>query len=147
MHRLRTAILCFLGVVSLGLGGCSVDSSTTRVVRTLYVEEPSGASSSDLAQYSAAIHDTSVRVIVESGHIAAMEPASADAFLRAFWIVRPAIAGTPQGRVTLRMALVSRGGSVLSAHDIVPDAPAGFLSKERISDQIREKLGAIIRGP
>ena len=76
-----------------------------------------------------------------------MEPASADAFLRACWVARPAVAGTPQSRVTLQMTLVSRGGAVLRVLDIVTDTPAGFLSRERISDHIREKLGTIIPGP
>jgi hypothetical protein len=72
-----------------------------------------------------------------------MEPGGADAFLYAVWFTRPAIAGTPQSRVTLRMTLVSRNGAVLSVLDIVTDTPAGFLSRERISDHIREKLGSI----
>jgi hypothetical protein len=96
-----------------------------------------------MAQYADVIHDTSVRVLVERGFVAAIEPASADAFLRASWIAHPPIAGTPQRRVTLRMTLVSRDGAVLSVLDIVTDTPAGFLSRERISDHIREKLGAI----
>jgi len=74
-----------------------------------------------------------------------MDPAVADAFLYAVWITRPAIAGTPQGRVTLRMTLVARDGTVLHSVDAVVDTPAGFLSKERIADLIREKLGVIAR--
>jgi hypothetical protein len=136
-----------LGIVLLGFGGCSAVSPVSALVRGIYVHEPSGAPTADLAQCADVIHDTSVRVITQRGYIATMEPASADAFLYSFWIARPAIAGTPQGRVTLRMTLVSRDGSLLSAHDIVTDAPAGFLTKERISDHIREKLGTITRGP
>ena len=147
MHRLRPAILCFLGLVLLGFGGCAAGTPKSGLIRSIYVEDSSGAPSTDLAQCSAVIHDTSVRVIMQRGYVAAMEPTGADAFLHAVWIARPAIAGTPQGRVTLRMTLVSRDGSVLSAVDIVTDTPAGFLSKERISDHIREKLGAIIPGP
>jgi len=145
MHRLRTAILCFLGAVSLGSGGCSAGSSPPGLVRSIYVEGASGAPIPDLAQYADVIHDTSVRVLVKRGYVAAMEPARADAFLRASWVARPPIAGTPQSRVTLRMTLVSRDGAILSALDIVTDTPAGFLSRERISDHIREKLGAIAR--
>ena len=143
MHRLRPAILCFLGVVLLGFGGCSAGRPTPGLVCSVYVEDSSGAAPPDLAQYAAVIHDTSVRVLVERGYVAAMEPDGADAFLHAVWITRPAIAGTPQGRVTLRMTLVSRNGAVLSVLDIVTDTPAGFLSRERISDHIREKLGSI----
>ena len=143
MHRLRRAILCFLGVVSLGFGGCSAGSPAPGLVRSIYVEDSSGVAPPDMAQYADVIHDTSVRVLVERGYVASMEPASADAFLRASWVVRPAIAGTPQGRVTLQMTLVSRDGAVLRVLDIVTDTPAGFLSRERISDHIREKLGAI----
>ena len=147
MHRLRPAILCFLGLVLLGFGGCAASAPKSGLIRSIFVEEPSGAPSTDLAQYSAVIHDTSVRVMMQRGYVATMESTGADAFLHAVWIARPAIAGTPQGRVTLRMTLVSRDGSVLSALDIVTDTPAGFLSKERISDHIREKLGTIIPGP
>jgi hypothetical protein len=143
MHRLWPAISCFLGVVLLGFVGCSVGTPQPVLVRSVYVEEASGAPSDDLAQYADVIHDTSVRVLIERGYVAAMEPASTDAFLRACWVARPANAGTPQSRVTLRMTLVSRDGAVLSVLDIVTDTPAGFLSRERISDHIREKLGAI----
>ena len=147
MHRLRPAILCFLGVVLLGFVGCSAGSPQPGLIRSIYVEGSVCAPTSDLAQYADVIHDTSVRVLIERGYVAAMEPASADAFLRASWLARPAIAGTPQSRVTLQMTLVSRGGAVLSVLDIVTDTPAGFLSRERISDHIREKLGTIIPGP
>jgi hypothetical protein len=143
MHRLKQAILSFLGCLLLGLGGCSAGSPPPRLVRSIFVEEASGAPSPDLAQCADVIHDTSVRVLIDRGYLAAMDPAVADAFLHAVWITRPAIAGTPQGRVTLRMTLVSRDGAVLSVLDIVTDTPAGFLSRERISDHIREKLGAI----
>lgn len=143
MHRLRPAILSLLGCLLLGLGGCSAGSPPPRLVRSIFVEEASGAPSPDLAQCADVIHDTSVRVLIDRGYLAAMDPAVADAFLHAVWITRPAIAGTPQGRVTLRMTLVSRDGAVLSVLDIVTDTPAGFLSRERISDHIREKLGAI----
>jgi hypothetical protein len=72
-----------------------------------------------------------------------MDPAVADAFLYAVWIAKPMTAGTPQRRVTLRMTLVARDGTVLHSVDAVVDTPAGFLSRERISDHIREKLGSI----
>ena len=147
MHRLRPAILCFIGVVLLGFFGCSAGSPKAGLIRSIYVEEPSGAPPPDLAQYGDVIHDTSVRILIERGYVAAMEPASADAFLRASWVARPAVTGTPQSRVTLRMTLVSPGGAVLSVLDIVTDTPAGFLSRERISDHVREKLGTIIPGP
>ncbi len=143
MHRLRQATLSFLGCLLLGLSGCTAGSPLPGLIRSIYVEEPSGVPTPDLAQYAAVIHDTSVRVLVERGYVAAMEPATADAFLHAVWIARPAIAGTPQGRVTLQMTLVSRNGVVLRVLDIVTDTPAGFLSRERISDHIREKLGTI----
>jgi hypothetical protein len=74
-----------------------------------------------------------------------MDPADADAFLSAAWIARPMTAGTPQGRVTLRMTLVARDGTVLHAVDPVLGMPASFLSNERIADLIRAKLGAIAR--
>ena len=147
MHRLRPAILCFLGLVLLGFGGCAASAPKSGLIRSIFVEEPSGAPSTDLAQYSAVIHDTSVRVMMQRGYVATMESTGADAFLHAVWIARPAIAGTPQGRVTLRMTLVSRDGSVQRNLDVVSDTPAGFLSKERIADHIREKLGVIIPGP
>jgi hypothetical protein len=98
-----------------------------------------------LAQCAEIIHDTSVRVLKARGFIAAVDPSDADAFLRAIWIARPMTAGKPEGRVTLRMTLVDRDGAVLSAVDAVADAPAGFLTKERIADLIRMKLGVIAR--
>ena len=147
MHRFRQVTRRLLGVILLGFVGCSAGSPQPGLIRSVYVEGSVGAPLPDLAQYADVIHDTSVRVLVERGFVAAMEPASADAFLRASWLSRPAIAGTPQSRVTLRMTLVSRGGAVLRVLDIVTDTPAGFLSRERISDHIREKLGTIIPGP
>ena len=136
-----------MGVVLLGFVGCSAGSPQAGLIRGIYVEGSVGAPTPDLTQYADVIHDTSVRVLIERGYVAAMEPASADAFLRAFWVARPAVTGTPQSRVTLRMTLVSPGGAGLSDLDIVTDTPAGFLSRERISDHVREKLGMIIPGP
>ncbi len=140
MHRLRQAILSFVGCLLLGLGGCSAGSPTPVLVRSIFVEVALCAPSPDLAQYADVIHDTSVRVLIGRGYVAAMEPAVADAFLYAVWIARPMTAGTPQGRVTLRMTLVAQDGSVLYSVDTVVDTPVGFLSKERISDLIRTKL-------
>ena len=145
MHRLKQAILSFLGCLLLGLGGCSVSPPKAVLVRSIYVEEASGAPSLDLAQCADVIHDTSVRVLIDRGYVAAMDPAVADAFLHAVWIAKPMTAGTPQRRVTLRMTLVTRDGMVLHSVDAVVDTPAGFLSKERIADLIREKLGVIAR--
>ena len=145
MHRLRPAILCILGVILLSFGGCAAGSPPSGLVRSVYVEDSSGAPTPDLAHFKDVIHDTSVRVLLDRGYVAAMEPSSADAFLHATWIALPVIAGTPQRRVILRMTLVSRTGAELFAVDAVADTPAGFLSKERISEQIRTKLGTIAR--
>jgi hypothetical protein len=143
MHRPRQAILSFLGCLLLGICGCSVNAPEAALVRSIYVEESSGAPTPDLAQYADIIHDTSVRVLTDRGYVAAMEPAHADAILHAGWIARPAIAGTPQGRVTLRLTLVSRSGAVLFAADALADMPVGFLSKEQIAELIRTKLGSL----
>jgi len=145
MHRPRQAIRSFLGCLFLGFCGCSVGSPQPVLVRNIYVEEVAGAPSPELAQCAEIIHDTSVRVLKARGFIAAVDPSDADAFLRAIWIARPMTAEKPEGRVTLRMTLVDRDGAVLSAVDAVADAPAGFLTKERIADLIRMKLGIIAR--
>ena len=145
MHRLRQAILSFLGCLLLGLGGCSVGTPQPVLVRSVYVAEASGAPSADLAQHADVIHDTSVRVLMGRGYVAAMDPAGADAVLYAVWIARPMTVGTLQGRVTLRLTLVARDGAVLYAVDAVADAQSAFLSKDRIADLIRSTLGKIPR--
>jgi len=145
MHRPWLAILSILGCLSMGLGGCGVDSPRPVLVRSIYVEVPVGAPSPDLAQCADVIHDTSVRVLSDRGFVAAMEPSAADAFLRATWSARPSSAGTLDGRVSLRMTLVARDGTFLRSVDLVADMTAGFLTKERIADLVRTKLGAITR--
>ena len=145
MHRLQQALLSFLGCLLLGLGGCSVDSLKPVHIRSIYVEEALGAPSPDLAQCADVIHDTSVRVLLDRGYIAATEPVGADAFLHAVWIARPLTAGMPAGRVTLRMTLVASDGMVMGAVDAVADAPAGLLTKERIAELLRRKLETIGR--
>ncbi len=145
MHRPRLAILSFLGCLLLGLGGCAVDPPGARRVRSIYVEEAVGAPLPILAQYSAIIHDTSVRVLTNRGFVVAMEPSAADSFLRATWSARPSSAGTPDGRVSLRMILVGGDGTLLLSVDVVTDMTAGFLTNERIADLVRTKLGAITR--
>ena len=143
MHRQRLAILSFLGCLLLGVCGCSVESSRSVHVRTIYVEEAAGAPSPDLAQFADVIHDTSVRVLMSRGYFAAVEPTVADAFLRVTWSARPSTAGVPEGRVSLRMSLVDRDGRQLHAVDLVADVPSGFLTKERLADLVRSKLGTL----
>lgn len=145
MHRPWLAILSILGCLSLGLGGCAVDSPRPVPVRSIYVEEAVGAPSPDLAQCADVIHDTSVRVLSDRGFIAAMEPFAADAFLRATWSARPSSAGKLDGWVSLRMTLVARDGTLLRSVDLVADVPAGFLTKERIADLVRAKLDTLVR--
>jgi hypothetical protein len=43
------------------------------------------------------------------------------------------------------MTLVARDGTFLRSVDLVADMTAGFLTKERIADLVRTKLGAITR--
>jgi hypothetical protein len=86
-----------------------------------------------------------VRVLEGLGYVVAMEPARADAFLHAVWMVRPPVAGTPQGRVTLKLTVVARDGTVFHVVEVVTDMPASFLSQERLADLIRTKLGMITR--
>jgi len=143
MHRQRLAILSFLGCLLLGVCGCSVESSRSVHVRTIYVEEAVGAPSPDLAQFADVIHDTSVRVFMSRGYVAAVEPTEADAFLRPVWLARPSAAGMPGGRATLRLTLVDRDGRQLHAVDLVADVPSGFLTKERLADLVRTKLGTL----
>ena len=145
MHRHGLAITSILGCFLFGLAGCALDAPRPLLVRSIYVEEAVGAPSPDLGRCADTIHDTSVRVLKERGFIAAMEPTEADAWLRATWSIRPSAIGTPEGRVTLRMSLVSRDGTLLKGADIIADAPAGLLTNERIADLVRARLGAVLR--
>ncbi len=145
MHRLKPSVLSILGGLLLGLAGCSIGSPKPLLIRSIYVEEASGAPAPDLAQYSAVIHDTSVRVLEDFGYIAAMEPARADAFLHAVWMIRSPATETPPGHVTLMLTIVARDGTPLHVVEAVTDMPVGFLSRERLADLIRTKLGMITR--
>ena len=138
-------MLSFLGCLLAGLVGCAVDVPKPWLIRSVYVEETVGAPSPDLARYADIIHDTSVRTLRQVGFTAATEPAEADAFLRSAWFVRPADAGKPEGRVTLRISLVARDGTLVRADDVVTDTPAVFLTNERIADLVRVKLAALTR--
>ena len=145
MHRLRPAILSFLGCLLLGLGGCVGPAAPPVLVRSVYVEEAVGAPSPALALCGDVIHDTSVRVLRSRGYVAATEPAGADAILHAAWYARPVSAGSPVVKVSLRLTLANRSGSVLDSFDVISDAQASFLSKERIADLVRERLGMLGR--
>ncbi len=115
------------------------------LIRSIYVEEAPGTLVPDLAQYSAVIHDTSVRVLEDLGYVAAMEPARADAILHAVWMIRPPATGTPPGHVTLKLTIMARDGKTLHVVEAVTDMPASFLSQARLADLIRTKLGMITR--
>jgi hypothetical protein len=145
MHRPRQVILSLWGGLVLALGGCSVAAPKPVLVRSVYVEEAAGTASPELARCADVIHDTSVRVLRGLGYVAASEPTTADASLHATWLARPVTAGSPAGRVSLRMSLVTRDGTVLKSAEVITDAQAGFLTKERIADHIRTKLGAVVR--
>ena len=145
MHRFRQAILRLLGCLALGLAGCAGPDAPPVLVRSVYVEEAVGAPTPDLALCGDVIHDTSVRVLRSSGYVAATEPAGADAILSAAWYARPAGSGSSVGKVSLRLTLADRNGRVLEAFDVISDAQASFLSKERIADLVRERLGKLGR--
>lgn len=138
-------MLSFLGCLLVGLAGCALEAPKTPLIRSIYVEEAVGAPSPELGRCADAIHDTSVRVLRERGYVAAMEPADADAILRATWSSRPSDFGVSGGRVTLRMTLVSRDGTLLQAADVIAEARAEFLTADRIADHVRAKVGAVLR--
>lgn len=138
-------MLSFLGCLLAGLVGCAVDVPKPLLIRSIYVEGATGAPSADLARSADTIHDTSVRTLRQVGFTAATEPAEADAFLRATWFVRPAVAGKPEGRVTLRLSLVARDGTLVQVDDVVADLPAAFLTDERIADLVRARLATFAR--
>jgi hypothetical protein len=145
MHRFRQATLRLLGCLALGLAGCVGRDTPPVLVRSVYVEEAIGAPSPALARCVDVIHDTSVRVLQYRGYVAATEPAGADAILYAAWYARPASAGMPVGKVSLRLTLVDRSGRVLQTFEVFSDAQASFLSKERIAELVREQLGKLGR--
>lgn len=145
MHRHGLAIATLLGSLFVGLSGCALVAPRSGPVRHVYVEEAVGAPATELARHAAAIHDSAVRTLRGLGYAAALEPADADAFLRAAWSVQPASAGAPHSRVSLRMTLVARDGTLLRAADIIRDVPAGFLTDEGITEQVRVQLGAFAR--
>ncbi len=125
--------------------GCSVPQPASGVVASIYVEDAVGAPTPDLALCHDVIHDESVRVLRARGFQAASEPAAADARLRAVWIAQPTVAGRSSARVSLRMTLERRDSGVLQSFDVINDAPAVFLTKERVADYVRAGLTAIRR--
>jgi hypothetical protein len=138
-------MLSLWGGLLLALAGCSVGAPKPVLVRCIYVEMAVGSPSPELAGFADVIHDNSVRALQGGGFVVAMEPGEADAFLHAAWLGRPSAGGAPAGRVNLRMTLVARDGTVLTAFDAIADAPSGFLTQARVADQVRIKLGAIVR--
>jgi hypothetical protein len=142
MHRLRPAIRCFMAGLFLGLAGCATESPRPSLVRSIFVEEPAGLPSPELSGCSEIVHDTAVRALRSRGYVAALEPATADAWLRFTWFSRPLDAGRPEGRLTLRMTLMTRGGSLLRSVDVFAEAQSGLLTKERVADLVRAKIGA-----
>lgn len=145
MHRRASAKASFLGCLLVGLAGCVAEAPTAAPIRRIFVEEAVGAPLPELARSAGVIHDTAVRTLRARGFVAAAEPSEADATLRSAWFVRPAETALPAGRVTLRMALVSREGAVLQGAEVIADVPAGFLSDERIADAVRAKLATFPR--
>ena len=126
----------------LGLAGCAAESPRPSLVRSIFVEEPAGLPSPELSGCSEIVHDTAVRALRSRGYVAALEPATADAWLRFTWFSRPLDAGRPEGRLTLRMTLMTRGGSLLRSVDVFAEAQSGLLTKERVADLVRAKIGA-----
>jgi hypothetical protein len=145
MHRLRLPFLVFLAGLLLGSAGCAVSRSGSVVVGSIYVEDAVGAPTPDLARCHDVIHDESVRVLRARGFLAASEPAAAEGLLRAVWFAHPAAAGKPAGRVSLRMTLEDRDGRELQSFEVITEASAGFLTKERIADLVRTGLSPIRR--
>lgn len=143
MHFSRQVTLRWLGCLALGLVGCAGPDAPPVQVRSVYVEEAVGAPSPDLALCGDIIHDTTVRVLRSRGYVAATEPAGADAILYAAWSARPSGVAGPVGKVSLRLTLVDRSGRVLDSLDAISDVPASFLSKARIADLVRARVGML----
>jgi len=143
MHRFRQAIRCFTGCLLLGLVGCAVESPRPVLIRSIFVEEPSGAPSPDLSRSAEVVHDTAVRALMARGYVATMEPAAADARVRFAWFARPLGVARPKGRVSLRMVVLAHDGTSLRSIDIFSDEQVGFLTDERIAEHVRAKLGTV----
>lgn len=145
MHRTHQVVLCWWTGLLVALAGCSGSVPKPLVVRSIYVEDAVGSPVPELAQHADVIHDTSVRVLQCLGYVAATGPGEADAILQATWLGRPSLAAMPSGRVSLRMSLVARDGSVLKSAEVIAEVPAGFLTRERVAEEVRTNLGGLVR--
>lgn len=148
MHRLWSAIVCLLGCLLLGLVGCGTATPSPVVVRSVFVADPQGAPTPELARYGDAIHDASVRTLIFRGYLAATEPSQSEAILRPTWIARPYVSGQPDGKVSLRLNIEDHAGRVLQTFDVIREVPAGLLTQDRVTEAVRTALSAMppVRG-
>ena len=115
--------------------------------RSVFVADTLGSPSADLAACADVIHDSSVRTLMARGYVAATEPAQADVILRSAWSARPVTAGRPDGKVSLRLWIEDPSGRVLKTFDAIVDAQAGLLTRDRVSEAVRTKVGAMPMAP
>jgi hypothetical protein len=90
-------------------------------------------------------HDAAVRRLEALGYRAAKDEDEADAILEGIWGLSPAAADASRQQVTLRLVLRQKSGRTLFATDVIKNVPLGFLSKDRIGEQVGERLSDLGR--
>ena len=77
------------------------------------------------------------------GFRAAQEEASADAILEGAWLFAPPGPSASSPRISLRLELRSREGRSCFLTEAIPGTPLGFLSPERVRDEVEARLASL----
>jgi hypothetical protein len=146
MHRSGPSWFLLLVAISLFHAGCgTAPAPEASFVRSIFVQEPIGAVTAEMRLCGEVAHDAAVRRLEALGYRAAKDEAEADAILEGTWGLSPATADASRQQVTLRLVLREQSGRTLFAVEVIKGVPLGFLSKDRVGEQVGEELSALVR--
>jgi hypothetical protein len=148
MHRAGPASHPLFLTLLLVLAGCVADSRMEQApVKTIFVREPADTFAGQLKTCGEAAHDAAVRRLRALGYVAATDETQADAFLDGAWELTPGAPDDLRRRVTLRLVIRSRQGTELFSCSVAEGTMLSFLSRDRIGDEVGDKLSALGEAP
>jgi hypothetical protein len=150
MHRAGQYWTALFIALMVSLVGCTTvpnHDKPPRLIRRIFVREPSGSLTEEMKHCGEAAHDSAVRRLRLLGYQDAAEEAGAEATLEGGWVSEGNLPADSRPRVTLRLVLKSRRGDVLFTTQVAQGTMLSFLSKDRVAEETGRKLSELGKAP
>jgi hypothetical protein len=149
MHHLLKASSLLLAVLATFLSGCTTGGSphvSLSTISRVYVADTVGASTSETASASNAVHDASVSELRRLGYVVVTNTSEADAVLKSSWRIKKSEDNRNDLQVaSLSVSLFDKKNHRLFDADSGPSVPANFWNESRASTEIASMLNRLGR--